>query len=319
MQRIPISSWVLLRPVAFGLLGAMALGGGIALTAAQSNTVRLGMLAVTGHFDAACTVAMASAAADYEQRRMDARHVVAQRSAFMQRDGDLVLFQTPFGQSWISGAQPLDASRFRAADLYHWPPRWAEDPNRPLVPRGGIMIDGGGHIGESAATALKMGAARVITIEVDPINAEAIRRNLAAAIADGRQTVLQVGVWDSPGTLQLERGEASTMSETHAEAHGQNTISVPVTTIDHIVKNLGLPRVDAIKLDIEGAEPHALRGARETLARFKPALAIGTYHNAEDLADIRQIVHTARPDYTERAARCLPARERVQPHVLFFE
>jgi FkbM family methyltransferase len=181
------------------------------------------------------------------------------------------------------------------------------------------MIDGGGHIGESAATALKMGAARVITIEVDPINAEAIRRNLAAAIADGRQTVLQVGVWDSPGTLQLERGEASTMSETHVEAHGQNTISVPVTTIDHIVKDLGLPRVDVIKLDIEGAEPNALRGARETLARFKPALAIGTYHNAGDLADIRQIVHTARPDYTERATRCLPANERIQPHVLFFE
>jgi FkbM family methyltransferase len=262
---------------------------------------------------------MARQAVSYEKERMAARTNVAQRSKLAKRDGDLALFETPWGVSWISGAQPLQAAQFRAADLYHWPPRWAENPDRPLVKRGGIMIDAGGHIGESAATALKMGAARVISIEVDPVNAEAIRRNLAAAIADGRETVLQVGVWDSPGTLQLERGEASTMSETHVTAHGQNSLTVPVTTIDQIVEELGLSRVDAIKLVIEGAEPNALRGARKTLARFKPALAVGTYHNPGDLTEIRQIVQSTRPDYTERATRCLPAHSRVQPHVLFFE
>jgi FkbM family methyltransferase len=181
------------------------------------------------------------------------------------------------------------------------------------------MIDGGGHIGESAATALKMGAARVISIEPDPVNAEAIRRNLGDAIKDGRLIVVQAGVWDSPGTLQLERGDASTMSETHVEAHGTNSISVPVTTIDDIVASLKLTRVDAIKLDIEGAEPNALRGARETLKRFKPKLAIGAYHNETDRRTIPAIITSLRPDYTVRATRCLPAWGRIQPHELFFE
>ena len=313
------SLWLLIRPLVFALLAA-ALGlAALAMAAVWSDALRLGIVAASGQFDAACTWTTAREAVGYERRRAEARMSAAQRVTASKRDGDLVLFETPWGPSWISGAQPLENARFRAADLYHWPPRWAEDPARPLIRRGGIMIDGGGHIGESAATALRMGAARVISIEVDPINAEAIRRNLAPAIADGRQTVLQVGIWESPGTLQLERAEASTMSQTHVKAHGPGSISVPMTTIDQIVKDLRLPRVDAIKLDIEGAEPYALRGARETLARFKPALAIGTYHHSRDLEEVRNIVQTARPDYTERAARCLAANGRIQPHILFFE
>lgn len=314
-----VSFWLLIRPVVFALLAAAVGLSALAMAAAWSDAVRLGVLAASGQFDGACTWATARDAVAYERRRVEARMSVAQRTTVSARDGDLVLFETPWGLSWISGAQPLEDARYRAADLYHWPPRWAEDPTRPLVRSGGIMIDGGGHIGESAATALRMGAARVISVEVDPINAEALRRNLAAAIADGRQTVLQVGIWDSPGTLQLERGQASTMSQTHVSAHGPQGISVPVTTIDQIVKDLRLPRVDAIKLDIEGAEPYALRGARETLARFKPALAVGTYHHSRDLEEVRHIVRNARPDYTERAARCLSANGRIQPHILFFE
>src|SRR5260370_17207178 len=38
--------------------------------------------------------------------------------------------------------------------------------------------------------------------------------------------------------------------------------ALPLTTIDKIVSELALDRVDFIKMDIEGAEPNALRGAR---------------------------------------------------------
>jgi FkbM family methyltransferase len=250
---------------------------------------------------------------------MAARQSVSRQSRLIRRDGDLVLFQTPFGPSWISGAQPLELAQFRAPDLFHWPPRWAEDANRPFVGRGGVIIDGGGHIGESAATALKLGAARVISVEPDPINAEAIRRNLADAVTDGRLTVLQVGLWDRRGTLNLERGVASPQSEIHPEAHGPGAIDVPVTTIDQIVADLGLSRVDAIKLDIEGSETNALRGARDTLTRFKPKLAVGSYHREGDRRGIPEIVLGVRPDYRVRATRCLLAFGRVQPHELFFE
>ncbi len=58
--------------------------------------------------------------------------------------------------------------------------------------------------------------------------------------------------------------------------HNYNAINT--NTIDNIIKE----RVDFIKLDIEGAEQDAIEGARETIKKYKPILAICVYHKAED-------------------------------------
>lgn len=50
--------------------------------------------------------------------------------------------------------------------------------------------------------------------------------------------------------------------------------------------------VDLIKMDIEGAEMHALSGAQETIRRCHPVLAIAVYHKAEDLVTIPQCIKT---------------------------
>ncbi|MDE6112533.1 MAG: FkbM family methyltransferase, partial [Bacteroidales bacterium] len=73
---------------------------------------------------------------------------------------------------------------------------------------------------------------------------------------------------------------------------------IAVTTIDAFVKEHDLQRVDFIKADIEGAERDMLRGARETLKRFAPKLAICTYHLPDDPQVLEQIIKDANPDYT---------------------
>ena len=78
---------------------------------------------------------------------------------------------------------------------------------------------------------------------------------------------------------------------------GTAVVEVPAVPIDDVVDELGLETVDFIKMDIEGAERHALAGARRTLERFAPRMALCVYHNEEDYEVLSQIAREARPDY----------------------
>lgn len=52
------------------------------------------------------------------------------------------------------------------------------------------------------------------------------------------------------------------------------TVSSPVTTIDRLVATTGLDHVDLIKIDIDGYDYRALRGAADTISKFRPLIFI---------------------------------------------
>jgi FkbM family methyltransferase len=52
------------------------------------------------------------------------------------------------------------------------------------------------------------------------------------------------------------------------------SIKVPTTTLDQYAEESGIDRLDFLKMDIEGAEVAALRGAERTFRRFRPKLAV---------------------------------------------
>lgn len=60
-------------------------------------------------------------------------------------------------------------------------------------------------------------------------------------------------------------------------------------TLDHLIALIGLPRVDFIKIDVEGAEPEVLEGAVETIRRHAPKLALAVYHRRDEEEKIRQL------------------------------
>jgi FkbM family methyltransferase len=64
-----------------------------------------------------------------------------------------------------------------------------------------------------------------------------------------------------------------------------------IRSLDSLVKDGSIRRVDFLKMDIEGFELPALRGAIETIRRYSPKLAISIYHTWED--------HFAIPEFIE--------------------
>ena len=74
-------------------------------------------------------------------------------------------------------------------------------------------------------------------------------------------------------------------------------ILAKIVSIDSYVREKNLPRVDCIKLDVEGAELDVLRGATTTIARWKPILLLSAYHKIDDFRTLWNFVNSIRSDY----------------------
>lgn len=81
----------------------------------------------------------------------------------------------------------------------------------------------------------------------------------------------------------------------HKDPNG--ALTAKFIDLDTYVARNNLPRVDYIKLDIEGTELEMLRGAAKTITRCKPKMAISAYHKWEDLWTLALYVKSLRPDY----------------------
>jgi FkbM family methyltransferase len=109
-----------------------------------------------------------------------------------------------------------------------------------------------------------------------------------AFAASQRVRCLCLGAWDKKETLHFSmNGTSSGISD-----EGEGVINVD--SIDNIV---GGADVDFIKMDIEGSELNALKGAKNTIRKYKPILAICVYHKKNDLLTIPKYIHSLCPEY----------------------
>lgn len=81
----------------------------------------------------------------------------------------------------------------------------------------------------------------------------------------------------------------------HRSANG--TKEIPATTIDTFVRENNIPKIDFIKADIEGMEPNLIQGAKQTITRDKPRIAICTYHDKNHRHELTEMLKSYRPDY----------------------
>jgi len=155
------------------------------------------------------------------------------------------------------------------------------------------VLDCGGHLGTFTRYALNKGADTVVILEPDPVNANFIRKSFASEIRGNRVRLVEAALMDQSGEVCFQRAESAGGLVT--EQRSAMSITVKSVTIDEIAREL--PRVDFIKMDIEGAERVALLGAKASITRWKPRMALCIYHLADDPRVIPERVLGICPEY----------------------
>ena len=152
--------------------------------------------------------------------------------------------------------------------------------------RGSVVIDGGVFDGGTAALFAEMGY-KVYGFEMNKENYETARK-----VAKEKKFVLEnLGL----GAQKCEMNYVPAGGATHFDSTGSAVAQI--TTLDAYVREKNLPRVDFIKLDVEGAELDVLKSAVTTIAQYKPILALSVYHKWDDFWTLMNFVKSIRPDY----------------------
>ena len=229
----------------------------------------------------------------------------------------LEVYQTSLGPFWI----PAPGKHLLAWLLWEMTMQRDYESGGAQIHPGDTVIDGGAHVGVFTRYALQRGAARVIAIEPEPTNIACLEANLSVEIAAGQVQLVKAGIWNEKTYLTLSDSRENSAGHSFVRdvPDSSKLPGLPVVKLDEIVEQLRLDRVDFIKLDIEGAERRALEGARETIRRFKPRMAISSYHMHDDPAAISAVVSKARPGYKIHAKDYEDGPRRLITKVLFFE
>lgn len=185
----------------------------------------------------------------------------------------------------FAGDPDILRSVVRRDHLYF--PSTAEDQYRDQT-----LLDVGGFDGDSIRDFMQAsgeGRREILSLEPFPDNFKRLCA-LAQTYASARILCLPLGAWDRETALQLQ-AEPGLIDSKVADT---GTVQIDVAPIDTIVKRHGI-FPDLIKMDINGAELRALRGAENTVRKQRPRLAI-KIHTKEHLHQIPLFLKYLDPD-----------------------
>jgi FkbM family methyltransferase len=153
------------------------------------------------------------------------------------------------------------------------------------------VIDGGAFIGDSALMFLQTySVGRVFAFEPEKHNYQLL---LETKIINNDSSIIPInsGLSDvNENKSILCNGPASTVTD-------KGTEIIKVITIDTYIKEHQNINVSLIKLDIEGYELKAIKGAVETIKKFKPILLISIYHTPADFFEIKPYIENLNLGY----------------------
>lgn len=155
------------------------------------------------------------------------------------------------------------------------------------------IIDAGACFGDNSICFSLMAGerGRVYAFEANPSNLKVFKDNLKKNSCKNVEIVEKCISNKSGETLKMSLNGGATCVSSKGE-FGVYTIS-----IDDFITTQSVPRIDFIKMDIEGMEQEALHGAKNVIRKHRPKLAISVYHKFSDYWEIPLLIKSLAPNY----------------------
>ena len=165
---------------------------------------------------------------------------------------------------------------------------------KKVLPPGAVMLDVGANIGNHALF-LKDVCSEIHCFEPNPRAIERLERNIRLNAAknvhvhghglgsSNRQQPFHDNVTGNLGGSRF-------VGDQPLPAEGQTGTRLPIRHADEAISALQLPRIDFIKVDVEGFEPEVFDGLRATIATFRPVIAFEHHAKEVDNSVYREIL-----------------------------
>lgn len=145
-----------------------------------------------------------------------------------------------------------------------------------LIKPGDVVFDVGAHVGYYTMLASKIvGSGKVLSFEPLPLNLKYLNQHVRANRLTNVE-VIAAAVGRAEGWLSFDTGLGTGRGRLKTGSN-ESAMRVRVHSIDELLRTGRAPRPNFIKMDIEGAEVDALRGAAGTLRDCRPTILLSTH------------------------------------------
>ena len=153
--------------------------------------------------------------------------------------------------------------------------------------KGDVIIDCGANIGNCTILFSRIVGKDGLVIALEPLEESFnVLKNRMRRLRKRNIIAINKGVWNDTGIFPLKvfSNTISCKIEKLPDFPINNNSyrSINCFTIDDLVNELKLERLDLIKMDIEGAELEALQGSEATLRDYNPCVVIASYHKRDN-------------------------------------
>jgi FkbM family methyltransferase len=121
------------------------------------------------------------------------------------------------------------------------------------IKKGDVIFDLGANVGSFSIYAAKKGA-KVVAFEPDPFNIKYISKNIEINNLKERIIVYTDAVTEKIGTINLSISDNHACGSIINTINTTSSIEVKTTTINKVIEELDINKIDLFKIDVEGAE-----------------------------------------------------------------